>query len=84
METLEKIRESGVAPAEVWYLSTIVLTGILVIFIGILTFFVKGFFNRLQATLDGFEQSIEKLTKLTERHEWEIDALKKQQNKPRR
>ena len=83
-QVLEQIKDSGVAPAEVWFISTIVLTSILIAFIAILIFFVKNFFQRLQLTIDGFQESIDKLTKITERHDWEIDAIKERQSKPRR
>lgn len=76
METVEAIKESGVAPNEFWYLSTLILTGILVLFIGVLIVFVKGFFGRLQMTLDSFAESIKKLTIITEVHEVEINNLK--------
>lgn len=84
METLEKIHESGVAPTEVWYLSTLILTGILVLFIGIMIFFVKGFFSRLQETLDKFQESISKLTTLTTLHDKEIENINKRLEKGRR
>lgn len=83
METIEAIKESGVAPAEVWYLSTLVLTGILVLFIGVLIFFVKGFFSRLQSTLDSFADSIQKLTILTQLHDADLKNLKERLNKRR-
>lgn len=84
METLEQIKESGVAPTEFWYLSTLILTAILILFIGVLIFFVKGFFTRLQETLDGFQESIKQLTDITKLHDWEISNIKKGLDKPPR
>lgn len=76
METVEAIKESGVAPNEFWYLSTLILTGILVLFIGVLIFFVKGFFARLQTMLDGFAHSIQDLTTIVKLHDLEIKNAK--------
>ena len=76
METVEAIKESGIAPTEFWYLSTLILTGILVLFIGVLIFFVKGFFSRLQGTLDGMAHSIQDLTTMVKVHDAEIKHLK--------
>lgn len=83
MDTIEAIKDSGVAPAEVWYLSTLILTGILVLFIGVLIFFVKGFFVRLQGTLDSFAESIQKLTILTQLHDADLKNIKERLNKRR-
>ena len=76
METVEAIKESGVAPNEFWYLSTLILTGILVLFIGVLIFFVKSFFARLQTMLDGFAHSIQDLTTMVKLHDLEIKNAK--------
>lgn len=84
METVEAIKESGVAPNEFWYLSTLILTGILVVFIGILTFFVKGFFSKLQGTLDGMAHSIQDLTTMVKVHDVEIRNLKEDKTEKRR
>lgn len=83
MDTIEAIKDSGVAPAEVWYLSTLILTGILVLFIGVLIFFVKGFFVRLQDTLDSFAESIQKLTILTQLHDADLKNIKERLSKRR-
>lgn len=82
-QVLDTIKESGIAPAEFWYLSTLILTAILVLFIGILIFFVKAFFKKLQETLQFFAVSINKLTTMTEVHDVEIKNLKDRINKRR-
>lgn len=76
MDTIEAIKESGVAPNEFWYLSTLILTGILVLFIGVLIFFVKGFFVKLEKTLEGFAESIQDLTTMVKLHEKDINYIK--------
>lgn len=83
MDTIQAIKDSGVAPAEVWYLSTLILTGILVLFLGMLLFFVKGFFARLQTTLDSFAESIQKLTILTQIHDSDLKHIKERLDKRR-
>lgn len=77
METLEKIHESGVAPNEFWYLSTLILTGILVIFMGILVIFVKGFFTDLKTTLKELVDSVGYLKNLATAYGLDITQLKK-------
>lgn len=76
METLQTIKDSGVAPNEFWYLSTLILTGILVLFIGVLIFFVKGFFSKLQVTIDGLAESVRDLTTIVKLHDLEIKNAK--------
>lgn len=76
MDTIEAIKESGIAPAEFWYLSTLILTGILVLFIGVLIFFVKSFFNELKDTITTLSQNVIKLTTMVEVHDIEIKHAK--------
>lgn len=76
METLEKIKESGVAPNEFWYLSTLILTGILVLFMAILIFFVKGFFADLKTTIKELVTSVTYLKDLATLHDSEIKHVK--------
>lgn len=83
IDTLEKIKDSGVAPAELWYLSTLILTGILVMFIGVLIFFVKSFFTRLQTTMDSFAESIHDLKVLIQVHDSDIKNIKTRLDKRR-
>lgn len=84
METIEAIKKTGIAPAEFWYLSTLILTGILVLFIGVLIFFVKSFFNELKGTINTLSQNVIKLTTMTEVHEAEIKNIKSNLEKRRR
>jgi len=77
MDTLKEIHESGVEPKEFWYLSTLILTGILVIFMGILTIFVKGFFIDLKTTIKELVDSVGYLKNLATAYGIDITQLKK-------
>jgi hypothetical protein len=76
METVQAIKESGVAPEEFWYLSTLILTGLLILFLGTLIIFVKGFFTKLQTTMDKFSESMQQLATMVKLHDLEIKNAK--------
>lgn len=77
MDTLEQIKESGIAPNEFWYLSTLILTGILVVFMGVLIFFVKGFFSELKETIDELKDNLTELKSISKVHENRLANLEK-------
>lgn len=87
-QILEKVKESEVTPPEVWYLATLALTGILIVFIGVLIFLIKGFFVDLKETLTSLKNNIDWLTKLVTAHEVDMKNVKEDINdlkrRPRR
>lgn len=76
MEAIEKLKESGVAPEEFWYIATLFLTGILILFMGILIFFVKGFFADLKTTIKELVTSVTYLKDLATLHDSDIKHVK--------
>lgn len=77
METFQQIKESGLAPNEFWYLATLILTAILVIFMAMLIFFVKGFFSELKTTIKELVDSVGYLKNLATAYGADITQLKK-------
>lgn len=80
METFQQIKESGLAPNEFWYLATLILTAILVIFMAMLIFFVKGFFSELKTTIKELVDSVGYLKNLAAAYGSDITQLKKDVN----
>lgn len=77
MDTLEKIHQSGVAPGEFWYVASLTLLGLLVIFMGLLLFFVKDSFADFKGTVKSLNDNLVKLTTLVGIHDVEIANAKK-------
>lgn len=81
MDTLEKIHQSGVAPGEFWYVASLTLLGLLVIFVGVLIFFVKESFTDFKGTMKAINDNLVELTAMVKIHDVEItraqDDIKK-------
>jgi uncharacterized protein YneF (UPF0154 family) len=58
METLETLKKSGLAPGDFWFISTMALTGILVLVLSLLTFFIKGYLNDRKKMDSEFQTNI--------------------------
>lgn len=43
IDVLEKIKDANVVPTEFWFLATLILTSILIIFLGVVTNHIKSF-----------------------------------------
>lgn len=88
MDTLEKIHQSGIAPGEFWYVASLTLLGLLVVFMGVLIFFVKESFTDFKGTLKSLSDNLVKLTEMVTIHEVEItraqDDIKNLEKRPRR
>lgn len=96
MDTIKAIKDSGLAPGEVWFIATMILIGILTVFFWIITAFLKGYLNEQKDNRTQMAISIAQLTKIVdrlevvqERHTKEIDSnseeikeLQKQKRRP--
>lgn len=87
MDTLEKIHQSGVAPGEFWYVASLTLLGLLVIFVGVLIFFVKDSFADFKGTVKSLNDNLVTLTAMVKIHDVEIERaqedIKKLENRRR-
>lgn len=97
MDTIKAIKDSGLAPNEVWFISTLILIGVLTAFFWIIAAFFKGYLNEQKDSRIQMSISIAQLTKIVdklevvqERHTKEIDSnseeikeLQKQKQRPR-
>lgn len=88
METLEKIHQSGIAPSEFWYIASLALLTLLVIFMAILIYFVKESFTDFKGTLKSLSDNMVTLSSLVKVHDVEINRaqedIKNLEKRPRR
>lgn len=81
MDTIKAIKDSGLAPNEVWFISTLILIGILTVFFWIITAFLKGYLNeqkesraQMAVSIAQLAKIVDKLEVVQERHTKEIDS----------
>lgn len=74
---LEKIKESGIAGEQFWYIYAIVVTGLLVLLITAIIILVKGFLTRFLSDIkDTHKQFADSITKLTESNTYLSEMVK--------
>ena len=87
MDTIKAIKDSGLAPGEVWFIATLILIGILTVFFWIIAAFFRGYLDEQKESRKQIIESIAQLTiivtKLETIQETHAEKIKDIQNKRR-